>query len=140
MGRKEDIKAIWSIWNGVGMDREDLYEVISRKYKKERMTFMTDGEIANLRKFVSGYRSNLAAVFGVNENLLRMTKPQWWKIKRQMEDLGWSIKTLCDWIVKHNMAMPWTGFLEDVYPDDARKIITALEKMRTAKQRKEMKG
>lgn len=139
MSRKKDISAIWAIWNNAGMAKEDLYTVIKHKYEKDRMSFMTDPEISDLRAFVSKKPVNLAAVFRVDEKELRMTIKQWWKIKRQLHDLGWDMQAFKNWIANCGMVKYWGGVVEDIYPDEARGIITALEKMRDAKQLKEFR-
>lgn len=139
--REQNQKAIWAAWRSAGMESDDLYQVIKGRYPgKTRMRELTDAEIADLREFVTKKNIPFTANFRVNENELNMTVKQWHKIKAQMGDLGWDLETLKKWIETHRMVPYFTGNIEDIYPEYARNIITALERMREKNQRRALYG
>lgn len=128
-------KRVWAAWRGKGLSEEDLYLLVSFRFGKSRLRELDDAQLAELAKVVSDFVQPV--VLRDASKSLRMTDPQFAKLKRQLSDLKWTAKRFAAWVYDYRMVPHWDGAVESIWPDEARNIIAALERMRaTSKMKK----
>jgi len=138
---------VWSLWRKIGLNTEHLYDVIQLNFKTDSMTSLTCYQGSRLIDILKNWKEKPGAAADYDSPIIpvlphgqyRMTSKQRYEIERRLAEMGWTYQKLKDWMIKKKIVKYWDGNLHDLYPDEARFVISGLEKIRQWEEKKNVK-